>query len=372
MTFSYGQAVHAHLVAAALVGIDDHDAVVAPVDGVDVAGRDARGIVAVLADAVLVRDLDLGHLATHVVVHLVPELARIGLRLGDGRPVVGHVLVFARHLAVVATVADVVVDHEDLTHHSPPMRTQASKPGPAQGWKGRSNASGYFFLRASRSVFSTSARKPLTAWPTAFLDVVLAGHDGVDGAAAVDDARIDGVPLGAVIHVDDVGHDALGHVRAAEHRAALVEDGDDVAVLDAARLSRRRVQPDRMVLVAVGTGDLAGLDLAEPGDVLVLRVDAPPRVVGAHQQRILLGALGAQGLLVADALGDPLGYRRPLEVVGEVLLEAGGLELQQTGGSGERVGLGIFVEPLETGRFVLPVLGRRDDQVALVVAGLPS
>ena len=115
---------------------------------------------------------------------------------------------------------------------------QASKPGPAQGWKGRSKASGYFLLSASRSVFSTSARKPLTAWPTAFFDVVCARDDGVDRAAAVDDAGLDGVPLGAMVDVDDVGHDALGDVRAAEHRAAVVEDRDDVAVLDPPRLSR--------------------------------------------------------------------------------------------------------------------------------------
>ncbi len=91
-----------------------------------------------------------------------------------------------------------------------------------------------------------------------------------------------------------------------------------------------------------------------------------------HEQGVLLGALGTEGLFVADAFGDPLGNRRTLEVVGEVLLEARGFELQEAGGSGERVGLGILVEPLETGRFVLPVVGGRDDQVTLVVADLPS
>ena len=52
---------------------------------------------------------------------------------------------------------------------------QASKPGPAQGWNGFSNASGYLAFSSSMSVFSQSARNPLTAWPTAFLEVVPRG-----------------------------------------------------------------------------------------------------------------------------------------------------------------------------------------------------
>ena len=47
--------------------------------------------------------------------------------------------------------------------------------GPAHGWNGRSKASGYLRFSSSMSVFSTSTRNPLTAWPTAFFDVVLRG-----------------------------------------------------------------------------------------------------------------------------------------------------------------------------------------------------
>src|SRR5665647_84197 len=169
-----GARLEAELIAAALVGVDDHGPVVALVDRLDVASGDARRLVAVLADAVHVRDIDLGHLAAHVVVDPVPELPRVGLRLGDGRPVVADVLVLAGHLAVVAAVADVQIDDEDLAHHSPPQM-QASRPGPAHGWNGFSKASGYLCLRSSMSVFSMSTRKPLTACPTAFLEVVLRG-----------------------------------------------------------------------------------------------------------------------------------------------------------------------------------------------------
>src|SRR5450759_4195644 len=69
-----GARLEAELIAAALVGVDDHGPVVALVDGVDVTGIDARGVVAVLADAVHVSHLDLGHLTAHVVVDPVPEL----------------------------------------------------------------------------------------------------------------------------------------------------------------------------------------------------------------------------------------------------------------------------------------------------------
>jgi hypothetical protein len=73
------------LVATALVGVDDDDAVGALVDGVGVARANARGIIAVLADAVFVRDLDLGNLAPDVVVDLFQNwpVSGCGLAIGD-------------------------------------------------------------------------------------------------------------------------------------------------------------------------------------------------------------------------------------------------------------------------------------------------
>ncbi len=56
---------------------------------------DAGGVLAVLADAVVVGDLDFGYRAPLHVDDLVPELAGVGLGFGDGGPVVAHVLVFA-------------------------------------------------------------------------------------------------------------------------------------------------------------------------------------------------------------------------------------------------------------------------------------
>ena len=61
-------------------------------------------------------------------------------------------------------------------------------------------------------------------------------RDGVDGAAAVDLAGTDGIVTGAVVDVGDAGHHAFPDAGAAEHDAALVEDLDDVAVLDATGL----------------------------------------------------------------------------------------------------------------------------------------
>ena len=78
--------------------------------------------------------LDLGHRAPHPLGELDPELADVGLGLGDGGPVVGHVLVFADDLAVVAAVALGHVDDEDLLCHDYlPSSTQALNRRPEAG-----------------------------------------------------------------------------------------------------------------------------------------------------------------------------------------------------------------------------------------------
>ena len=84
--------------------------------------------------------LDLGHGAADVLVQPHPELAGVGLGLGDGRPVVADVLVLADELAGVAAYAEFDVDDEDL-HLSPPS-IQASKRKPAPGSYTLAKASG--------------------------------------------------------------------------------------------------------------------------------------------------------------------------------------------------------------------------------------
>ena len=71
-----------------------------------------------------------------------------------------------------------------------------------------------------------------------------------------------------------------------------------------------------------------------------------------------LRPLGAERLLVALALGDPVGHRGPLLVVGEVLGQAGGVELQLAGGRGERVASRVLVELDQAGGDLLPVRDR--------------
>ena len=129
----------------------------------------------------------------------------------------------------------------------------------------------------------------------------------------------DQVGPGAVVLVDHAGHDALPHAGATQHGAPLVEQLDDVAVLDAPGGRVVGIDPDRLVHVAVVTLDLAGADLPLPGDVVVLGVGPPAGVVAHQEQRILLGPLAGEALVVAGALLDPLGIGRPLLVVGEVV-----------------------------------------------------
>ena len=96
--------------AGAFFRVDDDDAVVALVDGAGLAGQDAGGVIAVLADIVHVSDSDLGHGALDDIGDLHPEVAGIGLGFGDRGPVVADVLVLAGDLAVVAAVALVDID----------------------------------------------------------------------------------------------------------------------------------------------------------------------------------------------------------------------------------------------------------------------
>src|SRR3990172_12411707 len=127
-----------------------------------------------------------------------------------------------------------------------------------------------------------------------------------------------------------------------------------------------------MVLVAVWAFHFAGLDLTEPCDVIVLGVHAPPWVVRANEQRILLGTLGPDGLLVADALGDPFRYRRSFEIFLKVLLKPRGQKLELAGRSGKRGFFGTLVEVVEARGHIFPSVGGRNHQVALLIQIFPA
>ena len=106
--------------------------------------------------------LHLGHRAPHPLGELQPELADLGLGLGDGGPVVAHVLVFADDLAVMAAVALGHVDDEDfLGHGYLPSATHALKRRPEAGSYSLAKASGIVPLHSSicaMLTLSTSAR----------------------------------------------------------------------------------------------------------------------------------------------------------------------------------------------------------------------
>ena len=151
------------------------------------------------------------------------------------------------------------------------------------------------------------------------------GGDEVVRPAAVQAAlaQHDGVAACAVVLVHGPGHDALRDDDAAEHRTALVVHLHDVARRKSQLARVHGVHPYRLVLVAVGARHLAGLDLAEPGDVVMLRVHAEVRVVRDKQEGVLPPALQVLALLVAGALVDPVRDGPALAVVGEVVRERG-------------------------------------------------
>ena len=127
-----GAGIHAQAATGALHRVDDDQSVLPLVEGaLHRAGLYAGGLVTVHAQVGPVGHLHLGHGATDALGELEPELADVGLWFGDGGPVVGHVLVFADDLAVVAAVALGYVDDEDfLAHRYLPPSTHALKRRP--------------------------------------------------------------------------------------------------------------------------------------------------------------------------------------------------------------------------------------------------
>ena len=109
-----GAGVDTVAAAGAFIGVDDDDAVVPLVDSFGFTGGYTGGFVTVLAHVVHVADSHLGHGSLNDVGNLHPELAGIGLWLGDGRPVIADVLVLAGDLTVVAAVAFVNVNYQSF------------------------------------------------------------------------------------------------------------------------------------------------------------------------------------------------------------------------------------------------------------------
>ena len=129
----------------------------------------------------------------------------------------------------------------------------------------------------------------------------------------------------------------------------------------------RRVDPQRLVLVAVGPWTLQVRDLPHQVMSSWLACTRQRGWLETHQQRILLGPLAGEALVVAHALLDPVRHRRPLLVVGEVLGQVLGEELDLARGGLERVALGILVEVLQAGRVLVPVGIGGDHVVALLL-----
>ena len=85
----------------------------------------------------------------------------------------------------------------------------------------------------------------------------------------------------------------------------------------------QRVDPDGFVQIAVGAFDLAGLELAHPGVIVVVRMHAPAGVVRDEQKRVFLRAGVQQALGVGFPVRHEVRNRGTLDVVGIVLGERG-------------------------------------------------
>ena len=143
--------------------------------------------------------------------------------------------------------------------------------------------------------------------------------DGINGAAAVKLSGNYRVILCPVVDGYYPGHYSLGYIGAAEDTTPLVVYFYHVPVFYASPSRIRRIYPDGVVQVSIRAFDLTGLDFPEPRYIIMVGMYSPPGVIGNDEQGIFLGSWQQQAFLVGLTIGYPLGIRRSLLVIGEVL-----------------------------------------------------
>jgi len=111
-----GAGLGAFSAADAFFGVNDDKTVIALVYGALSAGRQAGGLVAVVAQLCDIVDLHLGDAALNLLFEFAPELADFGLGLCVGAPIVANVLILTGKLTVVAAVAFGNIYNEYFCH----------------------------------------------------------------------------------------------------------------------------------------------------------------------------------------------------------------------------------------------------------------
>ena len=101
-----------------------------------------------------------------------------------------------------------------------------------------------------------------------------------------------------MIHVGYARHNAFPNQGAAEDHASFVEDLDNITEFNASLGSFGRMNPDRLVHVAVPTLDFAGEGFTSPGDIIGLGMSSPSGMVGNDQQGEDLGAAAATSFIM--------------------------------------------------------------------------
>jgi hypothetical protein len=95
----------------ALGRIDNDGSVFSLIDGITAAGFHTGSIITVLTHLMHIGHLNLGHLSSHMFLNLSPELTGIRLRFSDRGPIIAHMLILARDLAVIAAVTFGNIDY---------------------------------------------------------------------------------------------------------------------------------------------------------------------------------------------------------------------------------------------------------------------
>ena len=175
-----------------------------------------------------------------------------------------------------------------------------------------------------------------------------------------------------MIDIDNAGHNAFGDISTTKHFAPLVVNVNHITALDSAFGCINGMHPDRLIQISIRSSNFTGHDLMEPVDVIHLSMNAPARMVGNHQQGIILSPFAGESLIVEIAFFYPVRHRRPLQIIREGLSQPLGIKLQLAAGGRHWSFHRIVVKLDHTGRNLLPVRVGRYDIVFLFLEFFPG
>ena len=104
-------------------------------------------------------------------------------------------------------------------------------------------------------------------------------RNGINGSASVELSHNYRVIPCPVVNIHCAGHYSLRYISTYKDGASLVEYLDHIPISDPPVGSIRRMDPDRLVMVAIRPDNLAGLDFMKPADIIKIGMYPPPAMI---------------------------------------------------------------------------------------------